>query len=91
VYGIHKEVNSKKPRHFLDAYLKTKAIVPPPNTYNLMRDLTFKQNPMHSKSPRIMECEDIARKAKIYKKPEPTSYKPNFTLVENRTIGCFSL
>jgi hypothetical protein len=35
VYGIHKDKNSKKPRHFLDAYLKTKSIVPPPNTYNI--------------------------------------------------------
>lgn len=46
---------------------------------------------MYSKSPRIMENEDIARKAKLYKKPEPSSYSPNFTLVENRTVGCFNL
>jgi hypothetical protein len=39
IYGIHKEI---KPRHYLDEYLKTKKIVPPPNTYNMMKDFTIK-------------------------------------------------
>lgn len=57
VYGIHQDKNSKKPRHFLDAYLKTKAIVPSPNTYNMSKDFTIKQNPLYSKSPRVMEAD----------------------------------
>lgn len=46
---------------------------------------------MYSKSPRVMENEDIARKAKLYRKPEPPTYNPNFAPVEKRVVGCFSM
>ena len=44
-YGIHNECGlRKKPRHYLDQYLRNKAIVPAPTAYNVSGDLTFKQN-----------------------------------------------
>jgi hypothetical protein len=39
IYGIHKEL---KPRHYLDEILRQKKGVPPPNTYNVMKDLSVK-------------------------------------------------
>ena len=41
-YGIHKDKVSKKPRHYLDSYMKTKQYVPAPTTYNIAKDLSFK-------------------------------------------------
>lgn len=41
VFGIHKEI---KPRHYLDDILRVKKGVPPPNTYNVRKDLIIKQN-----------------------------------------------
>lgn len=69
-YGIHKDKCSKKPRHFLDPYLKTKEHVPPPNTYNMMGNFNFKQNMLNQKSPRVFPFDEISRKAKLYKSPD---------------------
>ena len=45
VYGIHKDKCSKKPRHFLDAFLKSKAHVPPPNaSHNKQNSFILKTN-----------------------------------------------
>lgn len=60
----------------MDVYLKAKSIVPAPNTYNISKDFIIKQNPLYSKSPRVMAADEIARKAKIYKQPDPMTYKP---------------
>jgi hypothetical protein len=35
VYGIHLEKYGKHPTHYLDGLMKTKKIVPAPNTYNI--------------------------------------------------------
>lgn len=44
-YQIHKESGlRKKPRHYLDNILRSKAIVPAPTTYNIAKDLSLKQN-----------------------------------------------
>ena len=61
VYGIHKDKFSTKPRHYLDGLMKTKKIVPSPNTYNITKDLSIKQNMMTSKSPRITEALEIEK------------------------------
>ena len=45
---------------------------------------------MYSKSPRVMEFDEIARDAKIHKKPEPSSYTPDYKLIEGRLKGCFN-
>ena len=39
VYKIHKKLKEK---HYLDDYLKTKKIVPPPDTYNIAKDFSIK-------------------------------------------------
>jgi len=55
VYKIHKDQFRKEPRHYLDEMMKSKKIVPPPNAYNITKDLTIKNNMITSKSPRITE------------------------------------
>ena len=78
VFGIHKDKYSKVPRHYLDGLMKTKKIVPPPNTYNIPRDLLIKQNMMTSKSPRVTEAIEIEKLAKKNKFPDAATYIPIF-------------
>lgn len=86
IYGIHKEL---KPRHYLDEILRQKKMVPSPNTYNVMKDMTVKQNMLNQKSPRITVAGEIEIQEKKKKFPEPATYKIEHRLVENRTLGCF--
>lgn len=88
IFGIHKEI---KPRHYLDDILRVKKGVPPPNTYNVRKEPVIKMNVMTSKSPRTTVAGEIEKLEKKKKFPAPDSYKPGFKLVENRTLGCFSL
>jgi len=63
---------------------------PGPTAYNMMGDLIVPYNPMTSKSPRIMESDEIAKNAKRNKSPDQGSYTPLFKLKEGRTLGCFN-
>ena len=86
IYGIHKEL---KPRHYLDDILRQKKMVPPPDTYNVRKDLTVKMNVMNQKSARLTVASEIERNEKKKKFPEPASYKLQHNQVETRTLGCF--
>ena len=89
VYGIHKD-KFGKPRHFLDDTLRSKKIVPSPNTYDTSKSFLMKQNMMYNKSPRITMAVEIEKTQKKNAFPEPASYKPQMKYVENRTLGCFN-
>uniref|UniRef100_A0A7S3FZ33 Uncharacterized protein n=1 Tax=Strombidium rassoulzadegani TaxID=1082188 RepID=A0A7S3FZ33_9SPIT len=87
VYKIHPE---QKPKHFLDDVLRQKKDVPPPNTYNINRELSIKQNMMHAKSPRVTMVGEIQKTQKKNSFPEPASYKLSTTLIDRRPKGCFN-
>ena len=89
VYGIHEDKNCKKPRHYLDNYLKSKSIVPSPNSYTVAKDFSLKQNPMYIKSPRETDVDAIQKFQKKYKFPDQGTYSLNFKPVTNRLLGCF--
>ncbi len=87
VYGIHAE---KKPRHFLDDYLRSKKNVPSPHAYTTAKDLLSPHNPMYAKSPRVTVAVEIEKQAKKKNFPEPTTYSPQMKLVQAHRTGCFS-
>ena len=44
ILSFHKDI---KPRHYMDPILKSVKHVPAPNTYNIAKDLTVRQNMMN--------------------------------------------
>lgn len=76
-YNIHKDI---KPRHYLDPFLKTKAYVPAPTSYNIAKGFEHKRNTsMVSKSPRITHAEQMINQVKKDKFPDVGTYKKNYT------------
>lgn len=86
LYGIHKDI---KPRHYLDDILRVKKSVPPPTQYTVAKDFTFKQNMIHGKSPKLTFCDEIQKREKKNKMPEPATYKIEHKLTEPKLLGCF--
>jgi len=45
---------------------------------------------LNQKSPRTMIFDEIKRKAHLNKTPDTGTYKPSFSLTDQRTTGCFN-